>query len=307
VERRAPSRVDGGRGRPPLHLLLCAILLAGCARHSAQRSPYASPGPYRVSIVDQEWFDASRSRTVPVRMYVPVGVAHPPIVIFSHGTANGRDGYSWLGSHWASHGFLSVHPEHVGAGRDLERKGALATLVADDDPALHRLYPEDLRFVIDHLGATRVAVAGHSMGAYAALALAGLNEYRDPRVVAAMPISMSEEYDASAYRAVDVPLLNITGTADMSLVYGTLPRHRRIPFESVPGGGDDYLVTIDGGTHSTPSEEETPENRRAHDVIRAATTAFLDAYLRNDRRAGRWLNGGGLMRFDGGDARLEIR
>ena len=29
----------------------------------------------------------------------------------------------------------------------------------------------------------------------------------------------------------------------MSLVYGTLPRDRRMPFDSIRGGGDDYLVT----------------------------------------------------------------
>lgn len=292
-------------------MLVCALLLAGCARHPLPRSPYSLPGPYRVRIVEETWFDASRSREVPVRMYVPVGLANPPVVIFSHGTANGRDGYSYLGSQWASHGYLSVHPEHAGAGRDLERRGVLANLFADDDPKLHELYPQDLRFVIDHLHASRVCVAGHSMGAYAVLALAGLQvgdeTFRDPRVVCGIPISMSEEFDPAAYREIAIPLLHVTGTRDMSLVYGTLPRHRRVPFDSIPGGGDEYLVTIDGATHSTPSEDESPDNQRAHDVIRASTTAFLDAYLRRDVRAQRWLSGGGLARFMDDDARLEIR
>ena len=275
------------------------------------RSPYSLPGPYRVRIVDQTWFDASRSRQVPVRMYVPVGVANPPVVIFSHGTGNGRDGYGYLGMQWASHGYLSVHPEHVGAGRDLERRGWLANLFVDDDPTLHDIYPRDLIFVIDHLHATRVAVAGHSMGAYGVLALAGLHvgdeSFRDPRVVAGIPISMSEELDRSAYRDIRIPLLHITGTRDMSVAYGTLPRHRRVPFDSIEGGGDEYLVTIDGATHSTPSEDEDAGNRRAHDIIRASTTAFLDAYLKQDAVARRWINSGGLARFVDGDGRLEIK
>jgi len=316
VERRASSRVGGGgRGRPPLHWpplhwLLIALVFA-CARHPSPRSPYALPGPYRVRIVEETWYDASRSRAVPVRMYVPVGVASPPVVVFSHGTANGRDGYSYLGLQWASHGYLSVHPEHVGAGRDLERRGFLANLFVDDDPELHELYPRDLRFVIDHLHAARVVVAGHSMGAYAVLALAGLHvgdeSFRDTRVVAGIPISMSEEFDRSAYADIRIPLLHITGTRDMSLVYGTLPRHRRVPFDSIEGGGDEYLVTIEGATHSTPSEDEDADNRRAHDIIRASTTAFLDAYLRNDLRATQWLSGGGLARFVDSDARVEIK
>jgi predicted dienelactone hydrolase len=285
------------------------MILAGCARHSLPRSPYASPGKYRVTIVEEDWYDASRARTIPVRMYVPVGVANPYVVVFSHGTANGRDGYSYLGSHWASHGFLSVHPEHVGAGRDLERKGPLANMVVDDDPAMRVFYPLDLRFVIKHLNVRRVAVAGHSMGAYAVLALAGLKvgdvSYADPHIAAGIPLSMSEDFPPEAYAAISIPLLHITGTNDMSLVYGTLPRDRRVPFESIRGGGDEYLVTIDGGTHSTPSEDETPENRRAHDVIRASTTAFLDAYLRHDAKAAAWLANGGLKKFVADAATVE--
>jgi predicted dienelactone hydrolase len=289
----------------------CLLTIAGCARESSPRSPYASPGPYHFRVVEEDWFDAARSRTVPVRMYVPIGIARPPIVIFSHGTANGRDGYSYLGSHWASHGFLSVHPEHVGAGHDLEQKGPLASLIADNDPHTLEMYPEDLRFVIDHLKAAQVVVAGHSMGAYAVLALAGLKvgdrSYRDRRVVAGIPISMPGELDTDAYRAIVIPLLHITGTNDMSLVYGTLPRHRRLAFESIAGRSDEYLVTIEGGTHSTPSEDETPENARAHDVIRASTTAFLEAYLRHDARAHLWLSRGGFAHFLRGSATLEIK
>ncbi|HEX9161270.1 MAG TPA: hypothetical protein VF980_06145 [Thermoanaerobaculia bacterium] len=295
------------------------LLIAGCRRPSSLHSPYASAGRYRFKIVEQEWLDVSRSRTVPVRMYVPVGAPEPlRVVVFSHGTANGRDGYSYLGSQWASHGYLSVHPEHVGAGRDLERKGPLPGLMVDDDLTLRQIYPQDLHFVIDQLAkiqigpridATHVAVAGHSMGAYAVLALAGLqvgdDSYRDNRVVAGIPISMSEDLDPAAYAGVTIPLLHITGTADMSLVYGTLPHDRRVPFESIGGGGDEYLVTIVGGTHSTPSEDESPDNHRAHDVIRAASTAFLDAYLRHDARAAKWLSGGGLKKFADGDARVE--
>ena len=272
------------------------------------RSPYASPGPYHYTIVEQDWYDASRARTIPVRMYVPVGVTNPPVVVFSHGTANGRDGYFYLGSHWATHGFLSVHPEHPGAGRDLERAGPLANMIADDDPAMHDFYPRDLKFVIEHLHVPHVAVAGHSMGAYAVLALAGLKvgdvSYADPHVVAAIPISMSEEFSPDAYSSIAIPLLHITGTNDMSLVYGTLPRDRRVPFESIRGGGDEYLVTIDGGTHSTPSEEESPDNRRAHDIIRASTTAFLDAYLRHDAKAAAWL-ASDLKKFADEDAKVE--
>ena len=67
------------RGHRLAGFLIC-LFFAGCARRELLRSPYASPGRYRVRIVEEEWFDAARSRTVPVRMYVPVGVSRPFVV-----------------------------------------------------------------------------------------------------------------------------------------------------------------------------------------------------------------------------------
>ncbi|HEV2719974.1 MAG TPA: hypothetical protein VG323_08140, partial [Thermoanaerobaculia bacterium] len=40
-----------------------------------------------------------------------------------------------------------------------------------------------------------------------------------------------------------------------------------------------------GANHSTPSDEESPSNRAAHDIIRETTTAFWNAYLRGDAGA----------------------
>jgi hypothetical protein len=97
-------------------------------------------------------------------------------------------------------------------------------------------------------------------------------------------MSMSEELPRSAYASVAIPMLHLTGTHDSSLAYGTTPADRRVPFESIPRD-DQFLVDIQGGNHSMFSDEESPDNREAHDIIRETTTLFWDAYLRDDSNA----------------------
>jgi len=273
-------------------MMLLAALLAADA--------LAAPAPFTVAQYDVEWHDAARNRTVAARIYAPANAPGPlPVIIFSHGLGNSRTGYAYLGRHWASHGFVSIHPEHLGADVDVTRHGLWHLYRAGFDRANWRNVPLDISFVIDQLARgdalppplrgrldlAHIGVAGHSLGAYAALAIGGMTvdgvSYRDARVRAAVPISMSEAFPPSAYASVAIPMLHITGTRDSSYAYCTTPRARRVPFESIPRG-DQMLITIGGANHSTPSDEESAANRAAHDVIRVATTLFWNAYLRDD-------------------------
>lgn len=256
-----------------------------------------------VAQYDVVWHDAARDRTVAARIYAPANVAGPlPVIIFSHGLGNSRLGYAWLGRYWASQGFVSIHPEHLGANADVTEHGLWHLYRAGFDRDNLRNVPLDIRFVLDQisrddalpaalrgrLDLARIGVAGHSLGAYAALAVGGMTvdgvSYRDARVRAAVPISMSEAMPREAYATVAIPMLHITGTRDSSYAYGTTPRARRLPFESIPRA-DQFLVTIAGANHSTPSDEESDANRAAHDVIRQMTTTFWNAYLRDDAKA----------------------
>ncbi len=324
----APCR-SGGPPAPVVHGFIALILLTACATEPLTRVPsvYADAGEHGVVTLEQQWYDVTRSRSVPVRIYLPADLTSPaPVVVFSHGLGNSSEGYSYLGEQWASHGFVSVHPEHIGGDHEIEKHGLIHLYLAGMDPQYRAAFPEDLSFVIDRLSdpngplagrvdPERIVVAGHSIGAYAALALAGLrggdprdpeHSFRDARVIAAIPISMSERFPRSAYSGIYIPLLHITGTHDSSILYKTLPSHRRVPFESI-GGAEQYLVTIAGANHSTYSDDESRRNARDHDVIRAVTTAFLDAYARGDERAKEWLRGNGFTSFAASSARMEIK
>ena len=329
--QRAKQRRKRKLHAVPIISALLAATSCATSFHSpssdSELAALARPGPYRVAQYDLQWFDARRNRAVPVHIYAPIGAATSPVIVFSHGLGNSRMGYRYLGEHWASHGYLSVHPEHVGANAEVTRHGLWRLYRAGFDRRNWRTVPEDIRFVIDqlqddaalpselrgHVDRSRIGVSGHSLGAYGALAVGGLRvlfpdgsvlNFRDPRVRAAIPMSMSENFRPSSYRDIAIPMLHITGTHDSSIFYGTLPRKRRVPFNST-SRSDQYLIVIRGANHPTYSDAERPGNRAAHDVIRASTLLFWKAYLENDQAALRQLREGGLERYLDGSARFS--
>ena len=151
----------------------------------------AKPGPFAVEVASYDWLDKTRDRSVPVKIYFPKTGRGPfPVIIFSHGLGGSRDGYEYLGRHWASHGYVSVHLQHQGSdtaiwkgqARPLE---ALRNSLKDPRNAINR--PLDVRFAIDQmeklntdrgplngrLDLSRIGMAGHSFGAWTALAVIG--------------------------------------------------------------------------------------------------------------------------------------
>ncbi|HYS55580.1 MAG TPA: hypothetical protein VER58_17615 [Thermoanaerobaculia bacterium] len=308
---------------------LCFLAVAGCASLPNRRvsdpafAALARPGPHRVVEYDADWFDAKRQRHVPVHIYAP-DPAQPnmPAIIFSHGLGNSRLGYRYLGEYWASYGYVSVHPGHVGLNAEAARRGWWHLFKKGFDRQNWIDVPEDLRFVVDQLQSddplpmalrgnidrTAIGVAGHSLGAYGALALGGLRvlfpdrtvvNFRDPRVRAAIPISMSENFQTASYSDIAIPMLHITGTRDWDPLYGTWARKRRVPFNSIHRD-DQYLLVVQGANHSTFSDHDSV-------AVRIATLLFLNAYLRHDATALTELRDGEMARALAGIARLSVK
>lgn len=186
-----------------------------------------------------------------------------------------------------------------------------------DDPENLRNRPLDISFVIDQLSVnprlstivdlSRVGVAGHSFGAYTAMAIAGMTvdlpdvpdrSFRDRRVKAALPMSPQGPgtmgIDRRAWDKVEIPVLFLTGTKD----YGQGQRPaawRRAPFEHVRGV-DDYLATLTDATHMTfgnptgiLTRADASTKSRHAELIRSLSTAFFDTYLNDDAEARAWL------------------
>ena len=287
----------------PIALVLLFFLGACCAplpRLSSKHAPFpAAEARHPVDERAEVWRDAKRDRDVPVRLYIPRNAGRAPVVVFSHGIGEDRDSYAYLGRAWAAEGFLAVHVTHAGTDRAMLERGYrhLYRAVQQRENWVNR--PLDVSFVLDQLAAraeadlSRVAVVGHSAGAFTAFAVAGIRTVdgktpRDERVRVIIPISMPK-LDAvippDGYDELAIPVLHLTGTCDTSIVYRTFPRHRRIPFER-SRAAQQYLVTLEGINHDTFSNRHDPR----HPLIARVTTAFLRAWLRDDRAARAWFD-----------------
>jgi pimeloyl-ACP methyl ester carboxylesterase len=284
-------------------MLLTSACCTSLPRVSGKRidlPPFSPASGVRES--SEVWRDEARRRDVPVRIYAPAATptsTPAPVVIFSHGIGEDRDSYVWLGQALARHGFLAVHITHAGTDRAMLERGYRYLYRATKDPRNWIARPLDVTFVLDRLASrgdadlSRVAVAGHSAGAFTAFAAGGVKlaaggDFRHSRVKAIISMSMPRLEGVVAeggYDAVTIPTLHMTGTCDTSLIWRTFPRHRRIPFESSSRTGQ-YLLTFQGVTHDTFSARE----ERHHAEIARATIAFLRAFLLNDSAARAWFD-----------------
>ena len=131
------------------------VALLGLLDGGAAEAGRSAPGPFTVGTLQLEWRDAQRDREVPVKIYFPKNATGAcPVIVFSHGLGGTRDGYAYLGQHWASHGYVSVHLQHHGsddatwrgAGRSVESMRA-ATMNVEN--SLNR--PLDVSFALDQL------------------------------------------------------------------------------------------------------------------------------------------------------------
>lgn len=299
------------------------ILAAALAAFTVPAADYKSTaGPFEVESVKLEWRDAKRDRDMPAKIYFPRGTTSPcPVVVFSHGLGGTRDSYEYLGRHWASHGYVSVHLQHHGSddatwrgsGQPLESMRASTMNVQN---SLNR--PLDVTFALDQLAALntshgplrqrldleRIGVAGHSYGAFTTMAIAGQKfgpggrSLADSRVEAAIAMSTPVPRRAPErnYGAIRIPILHLTGTADESPLNDTSARDRRVPFDSIQHAPQ-WLITFEGGDHMIFAGRSTtlPPARQAEmkKLILESTTAFWDATLRNDSTATKWLSDGG--------------
>ena len=258
-----------------------------------------TPAGHGVQESSAIWRDERRSRDVPVHLYAPSGSGTRwPVVIFSHGIGEDRDSYAYIGRALAQNGFLAVHVTHAGTDKAVLKRGYLKLYRATKNPENWRNRPLDVSFVIDKIAArpdadmSRIAVAGHSAGAFTAFAVAGVHGangegMRDDRVRVIVAMSMPK-IEGLSYDAVRIPALNITGTCDSSLIYRTRPRDRRVPFDQTRAAHQ-YLVTIDRVNHNTFSNATDPN----HELITRLTIAFLRVWLLDDAQARSWFDDAG--------------
>lgn len=269
--------------------------------------------------------DAARQRDIPLRVWLPASTDPAPVILWSHGLGGSCQNSSYLGSHWAMRGFVTVQMQHAGSDENVwrgvplaERKAALekaasgANLilrVADVKAVLDALvdwqqavaHPLHKRLDLEHVG-----MCGHSFGAVTTQAVSGQqfpgigDEWTDARIDAALPMSPSSSAgDAKrAFGRVSVPWLLMTGTDDDSPIGNQTPATRRQVFPALPSTIDRYELVLDGAMHSAFGDrrlvgEKGRRDDNHHRVILALSTAFWETHLRGDPGARAWLHGDG--------------
>ncbi|MCK8785529.1 acetylhydrolase [Roseomonas sp. NAR14] len=283
--------------------------------------PSVPPGTAHATSADasitQTWHDPARDRDIPVRLRLPEVPDRAPAVLISHGLGGTRDGLGYLGRAFAEAGFIAVHLQHPGSDGAVWRGAAdaaasLAAAALDPRNALDRL--RDGIFAIDELlrresafgdplrgrlDPTRLAVAGHSFGAWTVQHLLGerlpggdhglaLPERRLRAGVALSPIPPRGLPPRLAFARMSAPLLHVTGTEDQGYIEGARPADRLIPFQAIRNVPQALLV-LDGATHAAFADQAEAGARWAdttyHARVAAVSVLFLRATLMADPAA----------------------
>ncbi len=291
------------------------------------------PSVAAASTTDVALPDPLGARPIPLRLFRSDAQRAGPLVVFSTGLGGEIGDFDYLGRLLAEHGYVVavvVHPEtatrYVCGNVPLDECWP-KLLATELDPRVWDRRFADVKAVIDAVpaglpaavDATRIAVGGHSFGAYTALGFVGttyvdprINQRvnrRDPRVRAAFvmsPQGPDDVYglDRASWDVVHAPVFLMTGDRDGVDKPLDSPEWRRESFARFPLG-DKLMLRLKDGQHVSFID------RREHGYMRVALArlalAFLDAYLREDDGARAALASKQIEACSRGRATLERR
>lgn len=236
-----------------------------------------------------------------VDVWKPTGTAPVegyPVILFSHGFASCARQSLALTEGLAQAGYLVLAPDHRDAacgpsreGRHFEKLSTIWSQRRFLEPetwsdATYRDRRDDLEAILNAvlkdgsfqgvpLDPQRVGLAGHSLGGYTVLGLAGAwPSWKDSRVKAVLALSAySTPYiHIGNLGHLDVPVMYQGGTLDIGIT----------PFVRRQGGAYDltsspkFYVEMDGATHLA----WTNLNKSYQSLILEYALAFFDRYLK---------------------------
>ena len=275
------------------------------------------------------FIDTIRTREIPLKLYLPKKNTPSPVILYSHGLGGSKEGSRYLGEHWASRGYIVVYLQHPGSDisvwQNIPKKRKLKRLRAIIKAANAEnfvLRVGDVYAVLDQLNnwnetpdhqfnnifdLTKIGMSGHSFGAQTTQAVSGQKltgrgeESKDKRINAALLMSPSiQDFSSKGdFESISIPWMIMTGTKDSVRGIGSNnDAEARLEVFSALPFGNKYELVLNEARHyaftdinlMNRSESRNPNH---HEAILALSTAFWDAYLRADKQAREWLDGGG--------------
>lgn len=308
----------------------------------APKGAYDKPGPYKVKTLEfPDLKDARRKdRQVPIKVLYPDAKGSFPLAIMSHGGAGTWDANLYQAQHLASHGYVVFCLEHrcsnnkrlayymSRAGGRMTFMQALHRITKDADAMLGR--PKDVSFAIDQaiawneskpelkgrIDTKKVAMIGHSYGAYTTLVVCGARpildhlipaqnpptglagDLSDPRVTFGFPMSPQPPggtyFGEDSYKTINRPLVCLTGSKDewKTSDGGIMPAERRLEVFNLLPPGEKYFFWLENADHMSFSDgpksrgpfrtEATPDVQR---ISKALMVVSCDYYLKGKKEA----------------------
>lgn len=272
-------------------------------------------------------------RPLELRVTYPKEQGKFPLIIFSHGFRGSMDSYDPLIKTWVSHGYVCIQPNHADSFQYFKGNLRGAFQVGAGSFSNWSQRPQEMSMIIDRLGeiekqvpglveridATKIGMGGHSFGAHTSSLLAGARprtgqSFKEKRALAFLLISPQGQgngFSADAWSDMTGPVLEITGSEDVSIV-PTTPQLRRMPFDRSPAG-DKYLLWIEGAHHGMGgiSGRWFPTAGDANPVflktVEMTTLAYWNGYLKGRAEGKQFLLSDQVNSISGGAAHIERR
>ena len=250
----------------------------------------------------------NKSSDLNLAVWNPHGVAPKagyPLIVFSHGFGGCSTQSLFLMEALADAGYLVVAPNHKDANCRVtdSQDGASGSSMSarrarmprpevpfrndkEWTEATYKDRRDDIERVLDTLltsksfdgvpiDASRVGIAGHSLGGYTALGMAGAwPSWKDKRIkaVAALSPFSSPFLDNGDLAHMNVPVMYQGGTRD----FGVTPAVRRQNGAYERSSAPKYYIEFEGAGHFA----WTNINKQYQDQIDIYTIAFFDRYLK---------------------------
>ncbi len=298
--------------------------------------PGIRPGPWQVVVVDPVVLPRTAlHRELPLRVLYPAaGDTREvfPVLVFSHGNFSDRQHYDAVLTHWVSHGYVVFAPTHLDGGgmpRGIMaslRHGQMGLISAriDDVRRILGELPDIAAQIADpqlQMDVTRIALTGHSFGAFTAQQFVGaaaieedlVLSAHDERVRVAVALSppgpMFDVINEQSWETVNKPMLITTGTWDVNAQFWPHWKLHMVSYDVAPTE-DKLALVVEGMDHylgnliCRPEREERPQTD-ALLMVNAITTSFLNASLKGDVAAEMFLDSDRLRDITGDFAWLQ--
>ncbi|MCH5372661.1 MAG: EF-hand domain-containing protein [Planctomycetes bacterium] len=293
----------------------------------------SADGPHEVeSVADLVLRDEKRGKDLQLRVSFPKDADVFPVIVWSHGATGSKDDYQPLVQHWVSYGYVCIQANHSDsrALAGMSQTGQVANKFQD-----WANRPKDIVSILDSLDGIEakvqglkgkldkktIGVGGHSFGAHTAQLVAGTTtvdlggvrtSHADPRPKAFVLISpqgRGPQLDDKSWEGLTRPFISITGSNDWGR--NADPVDWRLDPFRLASSKDKYLLYIEGAHHDfggigggVAYRNAGPANPNHLAYVISATTAFWDAYLKDDREARSYLSTDVVSRMSQGEAKV---